>query len=303
MEFPFRICFGSSIVLLAWSRGVSSLEYILVYLPFVLKEDLVGSRVFVSLRVEGRPRGIQGVVIPLRVVKRRPAVVGCLVWVSQSFECHGKGQLVCSHCLALYGSGTMLGGQAWDRSLARLRLVVVFVHVSHSDGRGDLDSWSNGKTPVGAPDHWLVEAGLWLICVVQTRLLPSACTFCGVLRACLPRLRPCVVTPSWQYLWTSFAGAGACVRTVNIVPLVVSSVRNGRPFFSKIQVGAAKGVVLFQCCVRGERGRWLARASGAVDDGVTGRGLPYVEDGFRLVCCSALGRRRLRFRLHVFCSG
>ncbi|MQM18583.1 hypothetical protein Taro_051577 [Colocasia esculenta] len=40
----------------------------------------------------------------------------------------------------------MSGGQAWDRSPARLQLVVVFVHVSHSDGRGDLDSWSSGKT-------------------------------------------------------------------------------------------------------------------------------------------------------------
>ncbi|MQM13016.1 hypothetical protein Taro_045935 [Colocasia esculenta] len=38
----------------------------------------------------------------------------------------------------------MSGGQAWDCSPARLRLVVVFVHVSHSDGRGDLDSWSSG---------------------------------------------------------------------------------------------------------------------------------------------------------------
>ncbi|MQL99316.1 hypothetical protein Taro_032039 [Colocasia esculenta] len=38
----------------------------------------------------------------------------------------------------------MSGGQAWDRSPARLRLVVVFVHASHSDGRGDLDSWSSG---------------------------------------------------------------------------------------------------------------------------------------------------------------
>ncbi|MQM12549.1 hypothetical protein Taro_045466 [Colocasia esculenta] len=46
--------------------------------PFMLKEDLVGSRVFVSLRVEERPGGIQGVVIPLRVVKRRPAAAGCL---------------------------------------------------------------------------------------------------------------------------------------------------------------------------------------------------------------------------------
>ncbi|MQL77586.1 hypothetical protein Taro_010004, partial [Colocasia esculenta] len=59
-------------------------------------------------------------------------------------ECRGAGQLVCSHCLTLHGSGAMSGGQAWDRSSARLRLVVVFVHASHSDGRGDLDSSSSG---------------------------------------------------------------------------------------------------------------------------------------------------------------
>ncbi|MQM14195.1 hypothetical protein Taro_047125 [Colocasia esculenta] len=39
-------------------------------------EDLVGSKVFVSLRIEGRPGGIQGVVIPLRAVKRRPVAAG-----------------------------------------------------------------------------------------------------------------------------------------------------------------------------------------------------------------------------------
>ncbi|MQL87920.1 hypothetical protein Taro_020475, partial [Colocasia esculenta] len=46
--------------------------------------------------------------------------------------------------LALHGSGAVSGGQAWDRSPARLRLVVVFVHASLSDGRGDLDLWSSG---------------------------------------------------------------------------------------------------------------------------------------------------------------
>ncbi|MQM06193.1 hypothetical protein Taro_039012 [Colocasia esculenta] len=46
--------------------------------PFVLKEDLVGSRVFVFLRVEGRPGGIQGGVISLRVMKRRSAAAACV---------------------------------------------------------------------------------------------------------------------------------------------------------------------------------------------------------------------------------
>ncbi|MQL86911.1 hypothetical protein Taro_019446 [Colocasia esculenta] len=77
-----------------------------------------------------------------------PILVGPLRVVSEPrvrpSSCRGAGQLVRSHCLALQSSGAVLGGQAWDRSPARLRLVVVFVHVSHSDGRGDLDSWSSG---------------------------------------------------------------------------------------------------------------------------------------------------------------
>ncbi|MQL76769.1 hypothetical protein Taro_009180 [Colocasia esculenta] len=77
-----------------------------------------------------------------------PILVGPLRVVSEPrvrpSSCRGAGQLVRSHCLALHGSGAVSGGQAWDRSPARLRLVVVFVHASHSDGRGDLDSWSSG---------------------------------------------------------------------------------------------------------------------------------------------------------------
>ncbi|MQL93678.1 hypothetical protein Taro_026329, partial [Colocasia esculenta] len=65
--------------------------------------------------------------------------------VPRSLGCRGAGQLGRSHCLALHGSGAVSGGQAWDRSPARLRLVVVFVHASHSDGRGDLDSWSSDE--------------------------------------------------------------------------------------------------------------------------------------------------------------
>ncbi|MQM23412.1 hypothetical protein Taro_056476, partial [Colocasia esculenta] len=56
-------------------------------------EDLVVSRVLVSLRVEGRPGGIQGVVIPLRVVKRRPAAAGCKV-ISSSQDSHGSTTVV-----------------------------------------------------------------------------------------------------------------------------------------------------------------------------------------------------------------
>ncbi|MQM07399.1 hypothetical protein Taro_040246, partial [Colocasia esculenta] len=86
-----------------------------------------------------------------------PILVGPLRVVSEPrvrpSSCRGAGQLVRSHCLALHGSGAVSGGQAWDRSPARLRLVVVFVHASHSDGRGDLDSWSSGKTLVGAVDY------------------------------------------------------------------------------------------------------------------------------------------------------
>ncbi|MQL88160.1 hypothetical protein Taro_020716 [Colocasia esculenta] len=36
-------------------------------------------------------------------------------------------------------------------------LWLCFIHASHSDGRRDLDLWSSGKTPLGAPDYRLVE--------------------------------------------------------------------------------------------------------------------------------------------------
>ncbi|MQL68931.1 hypothetical protein Taro_001200 [Colocasia esculenta] len=48
------------------------------------------------------------------------------VLVPRSLECRSAGQLVRSHCLALHGSGAVPGGQAWDRSPARLRLVALF---------------------------------------------------------------------------------------------------------------------------------------------------------------------------------
>ncbi|MQL92386.1 hypothetical protein Taro_025002, partial [Colocasia esculenta] len=63
-------------------------------------EDLVGSRVSVSLRVEGRPGGIQGIVIPLRVVKRRPTA-SREHWTEDdrkkiSLNCKAKSVLCCA---------------------------------------------------------------------------------------------------------------------------------------------------------------------------------------------------------------
>ncbi|MQM06115.1 hypothetical protein Taro_038934 [Colocasia esculenta] len=94
------------------------------------------------------------------------------------------------------GSRSVSGGQAWDRSPARLRLVVVFVHASHSDGRGDLDSWSSV---------------VWRARGMFTEVETVCC--CAV----------------WRYLWTcvELEGADVRVRTVCVVPLVVSSVSNG----------------------------------------------------------------------------
>ncbi|MQM12902.1 hypothetical protein Taro_045822 [Colocasia esculenta] len=93
--------------------------------------------------------------------------------------------------------------------------------------------------------------------------------------------------PSECTAWFEFAGAGTCVRTVSVVPLVVS---NGL----QIRGWRSKG----QCHVRGERGLLLACGGGAVDDGLAGRGLPSVENGFMQVWFGARGRRWLCFRLH-----
>ncbi|MQL70148.1 hypothetical protein Taro_002450 [Colocasia esculenta] len=124
-------------------------------------------------------------VAPLRVVSEprvRP---------SSSLESHGAGQLDPSHCLALHGSGAVSGGQTWDRSPARLRLVVVFVHASHSNGRGDLDSWLSVRG--------------WVPCWTSfVKLIPPLLPF-----------------------RFEFEGAGARVQTVCVVPLVVNSVNNG----------------------------------------------------------------------------
>ncbi|MQM06532.1 hypothetical protein Taro_039356 [Colocasia esculenta] len=49
-------------------------------------------------------------------------------------------------------------------------------------------------------------------------------------------------------------GAGARVRTVCVVLLMVSSISNSRLSFNKIRVGAAVGLLLLQCRVPGECG-------------------------------------------------
>ncbi|MQM14876.1 hypothetical protein Taro_047810, partial [Colocasia esculenta] len=79
-----------------------------------------------------------------------------------------------------------------------------------------------------------------------------------------------------------------------------SEIYNRWAVFSKIQVGAAVGLLLLQCHVRGECGPWLARAGGTFDDGVAGGGLPCEEDICIQVRCGALGRRWMCFQLHVF---
>ncbi|MQL75023.1 hypothetical protein Taro_007404, partial [Colocasia esculenta] len=121
-----------------------------------------------------------------------------------SLGCRGVGRLVRSHCLALHGSGAVSGGQTWDRSPARLRLVVVVVHASHSEGRGDLDLWSSGKTP--------------LCCsCFRCRTGEGPGSLLGFVREAHPPLLPSRF---------ELEGAGARVRTVCVVPLVVSSISN-----------------------------------------------------------------------------
>ncbi|MQM17875.1 hypothetical protein Taro_050855 [Colocasia esculenta] len=111
---------------------------------------------------------------PLRVVSDPR-----LVRVPRSLECRGAGQLVRSHSLALHGSGAVSGGQAWDRSPARLRLVVVVVHASHSDGRRDLDSWSSVVLFLFLLSNRfeleVAGARVWTVCVVPLVVSSVGC--------------------------------------------------------------------------------------------------------------------------------
>ncbi|MQL91666.1 hypothetical protein Taro_024282 [Colocasia esculenta] len=63
-------------------------------------------------------------------------------------------------------------------------LWLCFVLVSHSDGRGDMDLWSSGKTPVGAPDHRLVEVGLWLVFLSRRGFSVCVCSLVASIDTC-----------------------------------------------------------------------------------------------------------------------
>ncbi|MQM23917.1 hypothetical protein Taro_056987, partial [Colocasia esculenta] len=64
-------------------------------------------------------------------------------------------------------------------------------------------------------------------------------------------------------------------------------------FFNRIRVGTIVGLLLFQCHLQGECGPCLACAGGAVDDGVTSRGLSCVEDSCKQVRVTFTGANLL----------